>query len=263
MKRIDPLGWAILIITAITVFSFFCISGASADGNVGFNYNRAVNDASWGLTGDWEYEIRPRVIFEVEGDLQSGDVYKGTTDLSISFGVIRFSSHNTFKGYDFSGIGRKNDLGVSLVKTFGDIEVAVGVSGRNGNPFAPQTALGALTAAGFGEEEFEGLGLENIKLSEGLSIKDGSSLLGSLETELDFNVANRDFELGIQALLEMAGEGERVHQVKANLGTNGELFGEFDWQAALTLEAQLYGDGDAGNIIEYETTWFIGLGYAF
>ena len=232
-----------------------------AEGNVGFNYSRAVNDASWGVTGDWEHDAG---IFDltVEGDLQAGDLYKGITDVAISFDVaavaIKFDSRNTFKGYSLGGMGRKNVLGTSLVLPMGDVEFSFGIFGQNGNPFAPQNALTALTAAGFTEEDFEGLGLENITLSEGISVKDGSALLGGLETAFDFDIAGRDFKLAIQTLLEIAGEGERVHQIRSNLGTHGEFLGAFDWQAALTLEAQLY-----GKVVEYETTWFVGLGYAF
>ena len=233
----------------IVVCLFFCAQMVSAEGNIGFNYNRAVNDASWGITGDYEHKVG---IFGlgIDGDLQSGDVYRGTTDLSLSFDVaavaIRFDSRNLLKGYDLSKLGRKNIVGVSLVVPIGSIEISGGIFGQDGNPFAPQSALGALTAAGFSETEFEGLGLENITLSEGISIKEGSALLGGLETEFDFDVADRDFNLSLQVLLELLGDGERVHQAKTNLSTNGEFIGGFDWQASLTLETHLY-----PKVIEY------------
>lgn len=245
----------------VALFVTLYQQAVSAEGNIGFNYNRAVNDASWGITGDYEHKVG---IFGlgIDGDFQSGDIYRGTTDLSLSFDVsavaIRFDSRNLLKGYDLSKLGRKNVIGVSLVIPIGSVEISGGIFGQDGNPFAPQSALGALTAAGFSETEFEGLGLENITLSEGISIEEGSSLLGGLETELDFDVADRDFNLSIQALIELLGEGERVHQGKANLSTNGEFIGGFDWQASLILETHLY-----PKVIEYETTWFIGLGYAF
>ena len=242
----------------ILTLLFLAVGMCQAEGNIGFNYSRAVEDQSWGLLGDYEHETEI-FDFEIEGNLQSGDVYHGKTDLSVTLNTplpvdLRFYSNNTLKGYQLDTLGRSNDLGIAGVVKIANLDIAIGVFGRNGNPFAPRTALGTLTSTGFSESDFEGLGLENIQLAEGIDIKDGSSLNAAIETELEWN----RFEIELKALLEMLGEGEKVHQVKANISTDGTLIGEFTWQVSADVVTQLYGD-----TVQYETSWFAGIGYAF
>ena len=257
MKRIDPLGILILAITFIVALTMLFTVGAYSEGNVGFNYNRAINDASWGVIGDYEYDAGA-FDAEIEGNLQSGDVYKGKTDLSITFDVsaigVRLYSNNTLKGYTLDGLGRTNDIGAALVVPTGNLEIAIGIFGRSGNPFAPRTAEGVLTDAGFSEEALSGLDLAGLTLSEGISIKEGSSVNASLETAFDVN----RFEVEVKGLLELLGEGQKTHQLLTNIATDGDLIGGLNWQASVDVAAQLFGDE-----IQYETAWFLGLGYKF
>ena len=250
MKRIDPLGFLILTITLITALTMFFTYGASAEGNIAVNVSRVIEDTNWGVIGDYE-----KGIFEVEGNLQSGDQYSGNVDVAVTlFDYFRVSSKNTLKGYSLDGLGRVNDLGAAFVLPIGDIDVAVGVFGRNGNPFEPRNALGTLTDAGFAETDFDGLELADITLAEGISIKGGSSVLGSLETELDVG----RFEVELQGLLELLGEGDKVQQVHANISTDGALGGGFMWNVAANVRLQKYGE-----VVEYEADYFAGIGKKF
>ena len=251
MKRIDPLGFLILTITLITALTMFFTYGASAEGNIAVNVSRVIEDTSWGVIGDYE-----KGIFEVEGNLQSGDTYTGNINTAITvFDFIKLSSKNTLKGYSLDTLGRQNDLGAALVvPVTDDIDVSIGVFGRNGNPFAPRSALGTLTDAGFTETDFDGLGLADITLAEGISIKGGSSVLGSLETGLDVG----RFEVELQGLLELLGEGEKVQQVHANISTDGALGGGFTWSVAANVRLQKYGE-----VVEYEADYFAGIGKKF
>ena len=229
-----------------------------ATGNIGFNYSRAIDDQNWGFLGDYEHKA-DIFDFEVEGQLQSGDVYRGKTDLSVTLNTplrvdLQLYSNNTLKGYTLDTLGRVNDAGAALVVPISSLNVSIGIFGRNGNPFAPRTALSTLTDAGFSEEDFTGLDLENIQLSEGMSIKAGSSLNGSIETEFDIS----RFEVEVKGLLELLGEGEKVHQLLANIATGGTLLQKFNWQISADLGAQLFGD-----VIEYETSWITSIGYEF
>lgn len=227
---------------------------AFSEGTIGANLSHAPNDVSWGLLGDYEHDA-DAFDFEVEGNIQSGDQYRGKVDTSLTVGFIKFSLNNTLKGYELDTLGRQNDLGASFVLPIGDaVEVAVGVFGRNGNPFQPRNALNTLTDVGFTETDFEGLGLENITLAEGISIKEGSALLGSLETEFEVN----RFEIELQGLLELFGEGVKVHQVKSNISTDGALMDNLHWQAVVNIYAQLYGD-----VIEYESGLTLSTIYRF
>lgn len=226
-----------------------------SEGTVGFSYNRVVKDSNIGFTGDYEYSAE-RFDVDVEGNLQSGDVYKGKMDTAVTFDIsaigIRLYSNNTLKGYTLNTLGRSNDLGAALVVPIKDVDVVVGIFGRNGNPFAPRSALGTLTDAGFAEETFDGLSLDSITLAEGISIKEGSSLNVSLETEFDIT----RFEIELKGLLEVLGDGEKVHQVLANISTDGTLWRQFNWQVSADIAAQLFGE-----TAEWETAWMTTVGY--
>ena len=258
-QKIDRTGWCILALTFIAaIVMFFVTTPVFSEGNIGFTYSRAIDDQNWGFLGDYEHKA-DIFDFEVEGQLQSGDVYRGKTDLSVTLNTplpvdLQLYSNNTLKGYTLDTLGRVNDVGAALVVPINSLNVSIGIFGRNGNPFAPRTALSTLTDAGFSEEDFTGLDLENIQLSEGMSIKAGSSLNGSIETEFDIS----RFEVEVKGLLELVGEGEKVHQVLANIATGGTLLQAFSWQISADLGAQLFGD-----VIEYETSWITSIGYEF
>ena len=258
-QKIDRTGWCILALTFIAaIVMFFATTPVFSEGNIGFTYSRAIDDQNWGFLGDYEHKA-DIFDFEVEGQLQSGDVYRGKTDLSVTLNTplpvdLQLYSNNTLKGYTLDTLGRVNDVGAALVVPIHSLNVSIGIFGRNGNPFAPRTALSTLTDAGFSEEDFMGLDLENIQLSEGMSIKAGSSLNGSIETEFDIS----RFEVEVKGLLELLGEGEKVHQVLANIATGGTLLQAFSWQISADLGAQLFGD-----VIEYETSWITSIGYEF
>ena len=251
MKRIDPLGFLILAITLITAFTMFFTSGASAEGNIAVNVSRVVEDSNWGVIGDYE-----RGIFEVEGNLQSGDQYTGNIDASVTLlDYIRVSSKNRLKGDTLTSFGRENDLGAAFMFPIAGVDVAVGVFGRNGNPFQPRNAFGVLTDVGFAEADLEGLGLENLTLSEGISIKDGSTMLASLEAELDVG----RFEVELQGLLEILGTDDKVQQLHANISTDGALGDSgFFWNASANLRLQKH-----GGVVEYEADYFAGIGKQF
>lgn len=259
-QKIDPLeNHLILTLTFIAaIVMFFVTTPAFSEGNIGFNYSRAIDDQNWGFLGDYEHKA-DIFDFEVEGQLQSGDVYRGKTDLSVTLNTplpidLQLYSNNTLKGYTLDTLGRVNDVGAALVVPINSLNVSIGIFGRNGNPFAPRTALGTLTDAGFSEEDLTGLDLENIQLSEGMSIKAGSSLNSSIETEFDIS----RFEVEVKGLLELLGEGEKVHQLLANIATGGTLLQQFSWQISADLGAQLFGD-----VIEYEVSWITSIGYEF
>ena len=230
-----------------------------AEGALGFSLNRALDDQSWGLFGEHAHHAE-RFDTEFEGSLQAGDAYRGETETAITFDVgnrlgVRLYSHNTFKGHTLSDIGRVNDMGVALAVPTGDMEVAIGIFGRNGNPFAIPTAKDILVGEGFdGDTLPEELAtLESGQ--KGLSIKDGSSVNAAISAEFDV----RRFEVETKALLEIAGEGERVHQLLTTLATDGQFprLG-LDWKIVLDIDAQWF-DGT----IEYETAWLTTLGYRF
>lgn len=241
MKRIDPLGLSILLITAIAVLTMFFTVGAYSEGNVAVNAAGVMNDNTWGLVGEYE-----KGIFEVEGNLQSGESYAGNVNAAVTlFDYFRISSKNTLKGYSLDGLGRTNDLGASFVFGLTDeIDVAVGVFGRNGNPFSAVYEL-----------EDPSDPTSAVLKDKGITIQEGSTMLASLEAELDVG----RFEVEVQGLLELLGEGDKVQQARANISTDGAFFDTgLTWNIAANVRLQKYGE-----LIQTETDYFAGVGLQF
>ena len=238
MKRIDPLGLLILFI------SLFFTSMVYAEGNLAVNVAGVLNDNAWGMIGDYE-----KGIFEVEGNLQSGDAYTGNVDVAFTFRAtdktaFRISSKNNLKGYSLDDLGRTNDLGVSFIIPIGGVDVSAGVFGRNGNPFAPVYEL-----------ENPSDPDSAVLKDAGITIQEGSTMLGSLEAELDVG----RFEVEGQGLLELLGEGDKVQQVRLNISTDGALFDTgITWNVAADIRLQKLGE-----VVEYETSYFAGFGKKF
>ena len=241
MKRIDLLGFLILAITFMAALTMFFTSPAYSEGNLAVNVAGALDDNAWGVIGDYE-----KGIFEVEGNLQGGDAYTGNVDAAVTlFDYLRVSSKNTLKGFSLDELGRTNDLGAAFVVPVSDeVDVAIGIFGRNGNPFAPVYEL---------ENPSDP---NSVVLKDaGITIKGGSTMLASLETELDVG----RFEVELQGLLELLGTDDKIQQVRANISTDG-VFGDsgITWNAAVNLRLQKYGE-----LIETESDYFAGLGLKF
>ena len=203
---------------------------------IGFTYQRAIDETSLGVVGDYEQEVSDNVSIGVEGNLQSdGDSYIGSLDLALTYDLfldIRFESNNDLKVYDWNDPGTSTDLGVSLVIPTGDVEWSVGIFGVRGNPFSPTYELSDPTDP------------TSVALADsGITIKDGSSLNVAVRSEFDVS----RFEVGFRGLFEALGQGEKVHQATFDISTGGGLPGGFDWLAQGKVTVQKY-----GNLFEYE-----------
>ena len=263
------------LITAIAMALLFTLP-VFAGGEIGLTYNRdAVGDQDIGFIGEYEHRldflpekttedtaeedvILRFIELEAESQAQIGDLIRGKLDLSVTFGLgaigIRPYLHNEFQGYNLDTIGRTNDLGLGLVVPIKALEVEISLFGRSGNPFAPRTALGILTDAGYVEADVIDAVMGIPDLAEGITIKEGSSLNAAIATE--FEVSR--FEVEVKGILEVLGEGERAHQIVSNIGTGGQLTESVSWQASVDIATQIWGD-----LVEYETASIVSLGYRF
>ena len=210
-----------LITITLTALLFSCALPVFAGGEIGLTYNRdAVGDQDIGFIGEFEHDAGFGE-FEVESQAQIGDLIRGKIDLSVTFGPgaigIRPYLHNEFQGYNLDTLGRTNDLGLGLVAQIKALEVEISLFGRSGNPFAPRTALGILTDAGYVEADVTEAVSGIPDLAEGITIKEGSSLNAAVATE--FEVSR--FEVEVKGILEVLGEGEKAHQIVSNIGTGG------------------------------------------
>ena len=236
------------------------VKESRSEGNIGLSYNRAVDDQSGGLFGEYEHDAGP-FDFEIEGQMQTGDVYDGNLNLAITFDFyrvgVRLASDNDLKGYSLDTLGRQNNMGIDLVVPIGvgDVEFSVGIFGRNGNPFENPSALNTLLGEGFNEDELTVLGLGDVYPEDrGIVLPDGSALGAAIKGEFDVS----RFEVGLKALIELFGEGEKAHQLRLDIGTNGDLAAGLEWRINANLAAQ-----SSGGVIQYETSWITGIIYSF
>lgn len=211
---------------------------------VGFTYQSAVNDTAWGLNGDYEADITDILKFGAEGQLQSGDAYAGNIDVAFTFfDNFRLESNNVLKGYTLDSIGRTNDIGLSFVLPVKDTEWAVGVFGKAGNPFTPIYELEDATDPN-----------SAVLKDAGITIKEDSTLNVAVRGEFDVS----RFEIGLRGIFEVAGEGDRVHQVVADIQTGGNLARGIGWTVQGKIVSQLYGE-----VIEAERSIIAGVNYGF
>ena len=241
MKRIDPLGVLMLFITVVTAFVFLFTSGASAEGNVAVNLAGVTGDNAWGVIGNYE-----KGIFEIEGNLQSGESYSGSLDASVTlFDYFKISSKNVITGHTLDGLGRTNDLeGAFVFGLTDEIDVLVGISGRNGNPFAEVYEL----------EDPSDPNSAVLK-DAGITVPEGSTMLVSLGLELDVG----RFEVEGQGLLELLGTQDKIQQARFNIFTDGELLDTgVTWAVGVNVRLQKY-----GQLVEHETNYFAGFGKKF
>ena len=222
-----------------------CLSCTLADGNtVGLNFSRAANETNWGALGDYEKQLGS-VDFEVEGQLQSGDLFVGNADLSAQFNIaqigVKLSSLNKLQGASLGGIGRENTLDASLVVPIRNLDFAVGVFGANGNPFAPQYEL----------SDAKDPHSEVVESESGITIPKGNRWGISIGCGFDISI----FEADVRALLDPSNV---THQGRVGIGTGGDLWGAYDWIAKADITVQSH-DG----VFEVQPDTFLGITYMF
>lgn len=225
--------------------------------SIGFTFNRVVDDSAWGLRGDYETAINDIVKVKMDGNAQSAAIYRATYNLTATVNLpiaIDINFNNTFKGYDIDSLGRINDIGAAFVVPVQNIDVSVGLFGRTGNPFGAPNARQTLIDAGYDEMQIPADLADLNPIPTGLSIEGGTSLNASLKAGFDVN----RFKISTKALLELAGEGHRTHQLLTVISTSGRIAGNFNWQASLDLGLQIF-DED----LEYETAGILTIGYNF
>ena len=247
-----------LTFVLVLMLAVFVAVPAFSEGTIGFNYSQAVDDANYGIRGDYEKDFGLASI-DLEGDIHSGDVHAGDLEVGVMFDVgpvgVRLHSSGLLKAYDLDSIGYDSSIGADLVvPIIENTNVSVGIFGRTGNPFAPRTALGTLTDAGFTEDIFEGLGLESVTLSEGISIKPESTLNAAVKAEFDVS----RFEIEVKGLFELAGEGEKAHQINTDISTGGSLIEGISWRLSANVVAQFYKE-----VVAYEIRNYLGVEYPF
>ena len=221
----------ILILIVMIALAIFAPSVFANE--VGFIYSQASNDSNWGVNADYEKKVSERIKVGIEGQLQSGDIYLGNADLALTLNLpvnVRLESNNLLKGYSLEGMGSSTDLGASLVFPLGNTEWSAGVFGKNGNPFAPAYEL---------KDPTDPTSVELV--DSGIDIIAKSSLNLAIRGEFDKTVLDRTVEVGVRTLIELRGEGDKVHQLVVDLETGGAVWG-VNWTVQGQVITQAHGD---------------------
>ena len=179
-----------------------------------------------GVFGDLEVDLHEFIKLGAEGQFQRGDLYLGNIDVAVTFGQesfgVRVETNNNFKGGALDDIGRTNELGLGLVFPIAGLEISGGLFGKTGNPFQPTYELADPTDP------------DSATIADsGILIKEESTLNLALKTEIDW----KRLEVSLRTLFEVAGEGDKYHQLDVGVETGGQFTKKIGW----TLQGKVIG----------------------
>ena len=197
-----------------------------ADGSLGVSYSQIIDDRSLGLTGDYTTAISDRVTFEADGKLQAGGIYNAEINTDFTFDIatvdLKVLIESKLKGYTLDSLGRSQSLGLAFTVPIETFNVDIGIGGTNASPFSAPNAFETLVGAGFAESAIEGKGLESLSPApQGIPFRNGSALNAFLSTGFGAGI----FDVNVKCVIELLGEGDRMHQTVLNFKTGGKVYG--------------------------------------
>ena len=128
---------------------------------------------------------------------------------------------------------------MALVVPIKSLTFDVGFAGRNATPWGKPSALDELVPSGFDQTELERLGLGSVYPEpQGIQFKHGNSVAALVATELDW----QNIEIGMKGLVELAGEGDKAHQLLTRFQTSKGLTTALSLNLGSELMLQFYRD---------------------
>ena len=244
----------VIACTLILIFPKFA-SGEDS-GNVGVTYNQVVDERSGGISGKYDFTGDP-FSFEIDGQLQAGDAYRGKVYGEILFKTssvgIKLITDFTAQGYQLEDIGRSGTAAIALNVPTGDLSIDIGIGGNNAAPWGEPNAFDTLVSEGFGEGSIEGLGLETInRKSTGLPFRDGNFVQFFVATELEKN----HIDIDLKAIFEVFGE-DTAQQFHAGFQTSRK-FGRLDVTGRIEVGLMAYEEiiyHQTATLLTFGTNW--------
>lgn len=252
-RTISIATYATLLIALITAFTMCAYANS-----VGVTYTQIVDDRSLGLTGDYQSQLSDRVGFEADANAQAGDIINARLQTNLIFDVstvdLKLLVENKVKGYSLETLGREQSVGIALNLPVQSLNFDIGVGGKNASPFSAPDAFSTLTDAGFAESAIMGKGLEGLSPApKGLPFKNGSAVNAFIITGFEAGI----FDVDVKGIVEIAGEGNRQHQVNMNFRTDGRV-GEVLITTGIEIGLMSYQDE-----IHYESAIVTTAGFDF
>ena len=211
-----------ILITALLLSAKF----GYADGSLGVSYSQIIDDRSLGLTGDFKTALSNRVNFEADAQVQAGGIYNAKINTDFTFDIstvdLKLLIANSVRGHTLQSLGRSQSVGLAFTVPIETFNVDVGIGGTNASPFAASNAFDTLVGAGFAESAIEGKGLSALTpASKGIPFRNGSALNTFLSTGFRAGI----FDVNVKGVIELLGEGDRMHQVNTTFKTGGKVYG--------------------------------------
>lgn len=227
---------------------------AMAEANtIGITYNKVAEDTGWGAIANLNGTIADTLNTELDVQLQGGDVIKGRYALEVGYKSLIVFQNGNIKGYRLDGLGNELDLGLKTQVKVGQLDVAVGVFGRNASEFAIPTAESVLLENGFAADALpEGLA-DIAPAPSGLRIYAGRNLNLLLSTELEVD----RWDVGIRVLPQLTGE-IKAHQALLTAQTDVALTENIDLNLGGEVAFQ-----SVDGVLEYETAGIATLNLEF
>lgn len=224
-------------------------------GNIGINFSQVIDDQSAGANGEYEYD-GDGWGFEIDGLLQSGDIYRGKLHGEVTFDIsyvgIKLLTDTTLKGYTLDGMGRDSNLYAAITVPTGDLNFDIGIGGKQASPWGAPNALSELVPKGYNETELEALGLDTVTPApRGLPFQDGAFLQAYIAT----GFSKSDIDIDIKGILQLTGD-EKAHQVLTSFDTSKPLFGNFTLELGAEVIVMAYQDA-----LHSEVAIFSGVRY--
>ena len=252
-RTISIATYTALLIALIAAFSMCAYANS-----VGITYTQIVDDKSLGVTGDYQSQLTDRVTLEADANAQAGDIINARLQTNLIFDIrtidLKLLVENKAKGYSIETLGREQSVGVALSVPIERLNFDIGIGGKNASPFSAPDAFSTLTDAGFAESAILGKGLEGLTPApKGLPFKNGSALNAFVTTGFEAGI----FDVDVRGIVEIAGEGDRQHQINMNWRTDGKV-GDVLITTGIEIGLMSYQDA-----IHYETAVVTTAGFDF
>ena len=248
------MSYRIKIFILTLLLASFVAMPSFGEGNIGITVNQIVEDLGGGIIADWEY-TQGAATFEIDTQLQAADMYRGSLDTSLTFGVVQIFFKGKSRGYALDGMGGSGTIGAGLTFAVGNLNFDVGIGGANAAPWAKPNALDKLVSEGYDVAVLEGLGLEGINPAPtGLPFKDGSAVQALIATGWEWG----SIEVDANGIIELTGTGDKMHQAIFNFSTARELTEAVNLNIGFELGFAAYQE-----LLHYQTATLIAVGYKF
>ena len=231
-----------LSIATITMLIALLFAASAYANSVGITYTQIVDEKSLGVTGDYQSQVTDRVAFEADANVLAGDLINARLNTNFIIDVstvdLKILIENKAKGYSLDTLGREQSAGLALTLPIESLNFDIGVGGKNASPFSAPSAFDTLTDAGFAEDALTGKGLENLTpAATGIPFKNGSTINAFIATGFPLGI----FEVDVKGVIELAGEGNRKHQVNTLLKTSRRV-GKVNLTTAIEVGLASYQD---------------------